>query len=53
MNKKVKYVWKTRVLKDFMYLDEIFDIITLHLLSFGKFWDYMNTLELFLKIFCP
>ena len=37
MKKKVKYVKKTRVLKNYFYLDEIIDIVTLHLLVFGNF----------------
>ena len=39
------------VLKNYMYIDEIIDIITPHLLCFGKFWDYRYTCKLFLKIF--
>ena len=40
-------------LKDYFYLDEIIDVLTLYLLVFGKFWDYRYTLTLFFKIFCP
>ena len=40
------------VLKDYFYLGEIIDIVTLYFLVFGKFSDYRYTLELFFKIFC-
>ena len=30
-------MFKTRVLKDYFYLDEIIDIVTLYILVFGKF----------------
>ena len=38
---------------DYFYLDEIIDIVTLHLLIFGKFCDKVYTSTHFKEFFVP